>query len=389
MGGHSTKMKVGGLIVAAGRGERAGGETPKQYQLLGGRSVLSWSVRGLAGAGVAPLVVAIAPEHAELCRAATANGPDVRIVQGGATRTASVRAGLAALADAEIVLIHDAARPGLTAEIVRRLIAAIEAGADGAAPALPVSDALRRTDDAGRALDEVERGGVMRVQTPQAFRADVLRAAYAAAAPDAAFSDDLAVARANGASCVLVPGDPRLMKITFPEDMALLERMLSSGHITCVGAGLDAHRFGPGDHVMLCGVRIAHDKGLVGHSDADAGWHALVDAILGALGEGDIGTHFPPSDPQWKGARSERFLRHAVGLADAAGARILNVDITLVCERPKIGPHREAMRARTAEVLSLPISRVSVKATTTERLGFLGREEGLAAQAVATVERPA
>jgi 2-C-methyl-D-erythritol 4-phosphate cytidylyltransferase/2-C-methyl-D-erythritol 2,4-cyclodiphosphate synthase len=195
--------------------------------------------------------------------------------------------------------------------------------------------------------------------------------------------------RANGGACVLIAGDQRLMKITYPEDLALMERLLSSDRVTCVGAGFDAHRFGPGDHVTLCGVRVAHDKGLVGHSDADAGWHALVDAILGALGEGDIGAHFPPGDPQWKGAESERFLRHAAKLAADAGARIVHVDVTLVCERPKIGPHREAMRARTSEVLGLPLSRVSVKATTTERMGFLGREEGLAAQATATLERPA
>jgi 2-C-methyl-D-erythritol 4-phosphate cytidylyltransferase / 2-C-methyl-D-erythritol 2,4-cyclodiphosphate synthase len=179
------------------------------------------------------------------------------------------------------------------------------------------------------------------------------------------------------------------MKLTYPEDFAVLEHMLGGAYVTCVGSGFDAHRFGPGEHVTLCGVRIAHQKGLIGHSDADAGWHALVDAILGALGEGDIGAHFPPSDPQWRGANSERFLRHAATLTAQAGARIVHVDVTLVCEQPKIGPHRDAMRARTAEVLGLPLTRVSVKATTTERLGFLGREEGLAAQAVATLERPA
>jgi 2-C-methyl-D-erythritol 4-phosphate cytidylyltransferase/2-C-methyl-D-erythritol 2,4-cyclodiphosphate synthase len=292
------------------------------------------------------------------------------------------------LEGADIVLIHDAARPGLSADMVRSLIKAIETGAAGAAPALPVADALRRADAGGDVVGEIERDGVMRVQTPQTFRTDALRAAYVALPDDAAMSDDLAVVRANGGVCVLVPGDARLMKITYREDLALMEKLLSGERVTCVGGGIDAHRFGEGDHVTLCGVRIAHDKGLVGHSDADAGWHALVDAILGALGEGDIGAHFPPSDPQWKGADSERFLRHAAKLAADAGARIVHVDITLVCERPKIGPHREAMRARTADVLGLPLSRVSVKATTTERMGFLGREEGLAAQATATLERP-
>lgn len=202
-------------------------------------------------------------------------------------------------------------------------------------------------------------------------------------------TDDIAVVRANGVEAILIEGDAKLMKITYPEDFAMLERMLGGERNTCVGHGVDAHRFGDGAFVTLCGVQIPHSKGLVGHSDADAGWHALVDAILGALGEGDIGAHFPPSDPQWKGADSERFLRHAALLAERAGAKIVHVDVTLLCERPKIGPHRDAMRARTAEVLGLPLLRVSVKATTTERMGFTGREEGLAAHATATVERPA
>jgi 2-C-methyl-D-erythritol 4-phosphate cytidylyltransferase / 2-C-methyl-D-erythritol 2,4-cyclodiphosphate synthase len=382
-------MSVAALIVAAGRGERAGSEIPKQYMSLLGRPVLAWSVRALAEVGVGEIVVAIAPEHEALAQAALKGGPPVQIVHGGAVRTASVRAGLAAIGEADLVLVHDAARPGLSADVVRALLGALEAGAAGAAPSLPVADSLRRADARGNVVGEVERDGLMRVQTPQAFRASALRAAYAALPADAAVSDDLAVVRAHGGACVLVPGDPRLMKITYPEDVALMETLLSGQRVTCVGTGLDAHRFGPGDHVTLCGVRIAHDKGLVGHSDADAGWHALVDAILGALGEGDIGAHFPPSDPQWKGADSESFLRHAAKLASDAGARVVHVDVTLVCEKPKIGPHREAMRARTAEVLGLPLSRVSVKATTTERMGFLGREEGLAAQATATLERPA
>ena len=380
---------VAALIVAAGRGERAGGEIPKQYMSLLGRPVLRWSVDAVAQAGAEQIVVVIVPEHENLCRGATDGGPAVRIVPGGATRTDSVRAGLAAIESADVVLVHDAARPGLTADVVRALLGAIETGAAGAAPALPVADSLRRADARGAVTDEVERDGLMRVQTPQAFRTSALRAAYAALPADAAMSDDLAVVRAHGGACVLVPGDARLMKITYPEDLALMEKLLSANRVTCVGAGIDAHRFGPGDHVTLCGVRIAHDKSLVGHSDADAGWHALVDAILGALGEGDIGAHFASSDPQWKDADSEQFLRHAAKLAADAGARIMHVDVTLVCERPKIGPHREAMRARTAEVLCLPLSRVSVKATTTEGMGFLGREEGLAAQATATVERPA
>lgn len=380
-------MGAAALIVAAGSGERAGGAAPKQYRPLLGAPVLAWSVRAFAEAGIDRIVVAVSPAHEALARAATAGEPAILIVPGGTTRTASVRAGLVVIGETDIVLIHDAARPGLTPDMVRRLVAAVEAGAAGAAPALPVTDSLRRADAQGRALDEIERDGLMRVQTPQAFRTSVIRAAYAALPVDAALGDDLAVAQALGVETKLIAGDARLMKLTYAEDFALLERLLGGERVTCVGSGLDAHRFGPGNSVTLCGVRIAHDKGLIGHSDADAGWHALVDAILGALGEGDIGAHFPPSDPQWKGADSERFLRHAAGLAAAAGARIVHVDVTLLCERPKIAPHRQAMRARTAEVLGLPLARVSVKATTTERLGFLGREEGLAAQALATLER--
>jgi 2-C-methyl-D-erythritol 4-phosphate cytidylyltransferase/2-C-methyl-D-erythritol 2,4-cyclodiphosphate synthase len=382
-------MKLAALIVAGGSGARVGGEIPKQYQVLAGKPVIAWSIAAFAEAGASEIVIACAPEHADLCRAATAGGPLVRIIDAGATRTASVRAGLAAIGDADAILIHDAARPGLSMSVVRSLVAELEAGAAAVAPALAVPDTLRRADASGRIVEDVQREGVMRVQTPQAFRADAIRAAYAALPADASMTDDIAVARAHGVQAKLMSGDARLMKITYPKDMAMLERMLGSERIICVGNGVDAHRFGDGEFVTLCGVRIPHSKGLVGHSDADAGWHALVDAILGALGEGDIGAHFPPSDPQWKGADSERFLRHAAQLAERAGARILHVDVTLLGERPKIGPHRDAMRARTAEVLGLPLNRVSVKATTTERMGFLGREEGLAAQATATLDRPA
>lgn len=381
-------MIAAAIIVAAGRGERAGGPLPKQYRPVLGRPAIAWSVGAFEDSGVETIIVVANPEH-EAALSEALPGRRVQVVLGGATRTDSVRAGLTSAANADIVLIHDAARPGLTPDIVRALIARIEAGAVAVAPALPVADSLLRADAAGAVSAEVDRSGAMRVQTPQAFRADVLRAAYAAAPPGAVFSDDLAVVRAAGRQTHVIPGNQRLMKITYPEDVAMLERLLSGERIICVGHGIDAHRFGEGDHVTLCGVQIPHSKGLLGHSDADAGWHALVDAILGALGEGDIGAHFPPSDPQWKGADSERFLRHAAKLTADSGARIQHVDITLICERPKIGPHRDAMRARTAEVLGLPLSRVSVKATTTERMGFLGREEGLAAQATATLDRPA
>jgi 2-C-methyl-D-erythritol 4-phosphate cytidylyltransferase / 2-C-methyl-D-erythritol 2,4-cyclodiphosphate synthase len=379
-------MRTAAIIVAGGRGERAGGELPKQYKLLMGRPVIGWSVLAMIDE-IDQIVVVCASEQEELCRAALDGYAYDVIVHGGATRTASVRAGLAAVnGDAAVILIHDAARPGLSWRTLYDLKAKIEAGATAVAPALAVPDALARTDANGRILGDLDRTNLLRVQTPQAFRASVIRAAYAALPDDAIMADDLAVVRAHGVEAVLIPGDQKLMKITYAEDLDMLERLMQSHTVTCVGHGVDAHRFGEGDFVTLCGVRIPHSMGLVGHSDADAGWHALVDAILGAIGEGDIGAHFPPSDPKWKGANSETFLRHAVQLAKAAGGEIVHVDITLLCERPKIGPHREAMRARTAEVLGLPLQRVSVKATTTERMGFLGREEGLAAQATASVQ---
>ncbi len=381
-------MKFGAVVVAAGRGERAGG-APKQFRPLLGRPALLWSLEALLTAGAAEIIVVVASEQVGPAERLIAALDRVSVRPGGATRTDSVRAGLAAIGDVDAVLIHDAARPGLTPAVVSALLAALGVGENAAAPALPVPDALMRVDAGGHALDALARDGVMRVQTPQAFRLNDIRAAYAAAPAGASFADDLAVMRATGARVRLITGDARLMKITYPEDFAVLERLMSANRIVCVGHGVDAHRFGEGDHVTLCGVRIPHDKGLVGHSDADAGWHALVDAILGALAEGDIGAHFPPSDAQWKGADSERFLRHAAQLAAKAGATLQHVDVTLLCERPKIGPHRDAMRERTAAVLGLPLARVSVKATTTERMGFLGREEGLAAQATATLERPA
>lgn len=383
-GSDFTEMHVSALIVAAGRGERAGGVIPKQYIDLNGQPVLRWSIEALCRAGVQDIVVAIGAGDEDLCRAAIGDLAHVRTVLGGATRTDSVRAGLRLVRE-DVVLIHDAARPGLSEAMIAALVQAIAAGATAAAPALPISDSIRRT--CGDDSEEVAREGLVRVQTPQAFRSDLIRAAYVAAGAGAVFTDDLSVARAHGAKVRLIPGDHRLMKLTHKEDLAVLETLLGGALTPCVGTGFDAHRFCEGDYVTLCGVRIAHTKGLLGHSDADAGWHALVDAIFGALGEGDIGAHFPPSDPQWKGAASEAFLRHAVARVNAAHGRILHVDVTLICERPKLAPHREAMRARTAEVLGIPLERVSIKATTTERMGFTGREEGLGAQAVATVAR--
>ena len=380
-------MSIAAVIVAAGRGERAGGALPKQYVRLGGRPLLRWSLDAFAAhPAIGPMCVVIDKANEANARAA-AEGLDVIFAEGGSTRTASVRAGLARVAPfaPDRVMIHDAARPGLTPAIIDALAAALDA-ADAAAPGLPVVDALKRVEN-GRVIEDPSRAGLVRIQTPQAFRTAPLIAALASAPADAAFEDDLALARAAGLSPIVVPGDPRLMKVTYPDDFAAAAQMLAP-LVAATGSGFDAHRFGPGDHVTLCGVKIPHGAGLVGHSDADAAWHALTDALLGAIGAGDIGDHFPPSDPQWRGAPSGVFLRHAADLVREAGGRIVNVDVTIICERPRVKPHREAMRISTAEILRLPLARVSVKATTTEEMGFTGRQEGLAAQASVSVLLP-
>lgn len=381
-------MRTDALIVAAGRGVRAGGGAPKQFRPIAGKPMLAWSLDALRKDPLVRRVLVVAgAEDGERLAALGVHAGDW--TTGAATRTGSVRRGLEALAVADApdaVLIHDAARPGLQPATVQRLCSTLKE-VQATAPALPVADALKAAAEDRTVTADVSRVGLWRVQTPQAFHFSPLLRAFRETPEDAAYDDDLAIARAAGLSVRLVEGDPQLMKVTMPEDFAQVEKLLGGG-IPCVGTGFDAHRFGPGDHVTLCGVRIAHDKGLIGHSDADAAWHALTDAILGAIGNGDIGDHFPPTDPQWRGADSGHFLRHAADLAAKAGGRLVHVDVTLICERPKVKPHREAMRARTAELLGLPLQRVSVKATTTERLGFLGREEGLAAQAAATVIFP-
>lgn len=379
--------QAAGLIVAGGRGARLGGEAPKQFQDLNGKPVLAWSIEAFAAAGVETVVVVVPPGFEDRARALA---PGAIVVAGGAERTDSVRRGLEALTPRlpATVLIHDAARPGLTASMIERLIAAL-ADADACAPAAPGSDSVRTVDRDGWLIACPPREGLVRVQTPQAFRFDALIAAYTAWGSDRVATDDLEIAHAAGLRARLIPGELRLHKLTFAEDFALLEALMADRRMESrTGFGVDAHRFGPGAHVTLCGVEIAHTNGLVGHSDADAGWHALTDAILGALSAGDIGDHFPPSDPQWKGAPSRVFLKHAADLVAKAGGRIVHVDVTLICERPKIKPHREAMRAATAALLDLAIDRVSVKATTTEEMGFTGRSEGLASQAVATIEVP-
>ena len=377
-------MSFSAVIVAAGGGTRAGPGLAKQWRAVAGKPVLRWSVEALLAAGAREMVIVVS-EGGEPLAADTLSGlTGWRTVRGGATRALSVQAGLKTItgpAD-EPVLVHDAARPFVTAAHVRSLLVAL-IDSDGAIPALSVADTLKRDGPAG--LTTTPREGLWRAQTPQAFRRDRLLAAYAGWTGGEP-TDDAQVIEAHGGRVALAAGDPRLLKLTFPEDFDMAERLAGGARDIRMGQGFDAHRWGPGDAVWLCGVRIDHDQTLVGHSDADAGLHALTDALLGAIGEGDIGDHFPPTDPKWKGASSDLFLQHAASLITAKGGRIINVDVTLICERPKIKPHRQAMRERLAEILSLALDRVSVKATTTEGMGFTGRGEGLAAQAVATVE---
>ena len=375
------------LIVAAGRGVRAGGGLPKQYRPIGGVPVLRRSILAfLHHPNIDAVRVVIHPDDAALYAAATEGLVLAEPTAGASTRQGSVLAGLEAIAESDgagRVLIHDAARPFVSTALIERTLAALDA-APGAVPGLAVTDSLRRGDT--HIHDEVDRAGLYRVQTPQAFRFDDILAAHRAAAVEA--TDDAAVARAAGLAVAIVEGDEMNFKLTTPSDFARADSLLAAAMTSRTGMGYDVHRFGPGDHVWLCGVAIPHSQGLVGHSDADVGLHALTDAILGAIGEGDIGQHFPPSDPQWRGASSDRFLVHAYELVKARGGRVDHVDVTIICERPKVGPHRDAMRARVADLLRLPPAAVSIKATTTEGLGFTGRSEGIAAQAVATVGLP-
>ncbi|KQW83772.1 bifunctional 2-C-methyl-D-erythritol 4-phosphate cytidylyltransferase/2-C-methyl-D-erythritol 2,4-cyclodiphosphate synthase [Brevundimonas sp. Root1279] len=373
------------VVVAAGSGSRSGGA--KQWRGLGGKPVVRWSVEALLQAGAEDVVVVISPGSEAEADSALNGLAGWRLASGGATRADSVRNGLNALGGPgdRPVLIHDAARPLLSAAVIGRTLEALS-DADGALPALPVADSLRRGVE-GRLAEPVDRESLWRAQTPQAFRLSTIRDAYAAWPEGEAATDEATVVQRAGGRVRIVEGDARLLKLTYPEDFAMAEALVPRR--TRIGQGFDAHRWGPGSSVWLCGVEIPHDQTLIGHSDADAGLHALTDAILGAMGDGDIGDHFPPTDPQWKGASSDRFLIHAVERLHARGGRLVNVDVTLICERPKVKPHRQAMRERLAELLSLPLDAVSVKATTTEAMGFTGRGEGLAAQAVASVELPA
>ncbi|MFC3180154.1 bifunctional 2-C-methyl-D-erythritol 4-phosphate cytidylyltransferase/2-C-methyl-D-erythritol 2,4-cyclodiphosphate synthase [Cypionkella sinensis] len=373
-------MTTAAIITAAGRGLRAGGDVPKQWQMLAGRPVVAHAVAAFDG------MRRVLVMHPDDRARAEAIGLDVQIVEGGATRTQSVRNALEALAGQGIsrVLIHDGARPLVPQKVIAAVIAALDQ-AQGAAPALAVTDALWR-GAAGLVAGTVPRDGLFRAQTPQGFRFDAILAAHRAHPAEAA--DDVAIARAHGLDVVIVAGDEDNLKLTFPGDFASAEAILRGRQMDLrVGNGFDVHAFCDGDGVWLCGVKVPHGKGLLGHSDADVGMHALTDAIYGALAEGDIGRHFPPSDPQWKGAESKIFLAHAMRLARAKGFALANCDVTLICERPKVGPHAEAMRQALAAIMEVAVEKVSVKATTSERLGFTGREEGIAAMATCALVR--
>ena len=378
--------KMAALVVAAGSGSRAGGELPKQYRRIGGAPLLAHAVRGLDHPRIDTVQVVIGEGQEEDYRDALGALPLPAPAIGGATRRDSVRSGLAALAGGgfDRVLIHDAARPFLPAAVIDRLDDALDSG-PAAVPVLAVVDTLARREVS---LGEtVARDALVRVQTPQAFHFDAIVRAHDQWNGGEA-TDDAQVARAAGIRVATVEGDPRLETLTYEADFARAEALLAARLTARTGLGFDVHAFGPGEGVWLGGILVPHDRGLVGHSDADVLLHALTDALLGTIGAGDIGDHFPPSDPKWRGAPSSLFLEHARDLVEQAGGRIDHVDATIICERPKIGPHREAMRRRIADLLRLPLASISVKATTTERLGFTGRGEGIAVQAAATARIP-
>lgn len=390
-------MANAAIIVAAGRGTRAAGSDgkPKQYAEIGGKTVLARSIEAFLRHDRISLVQpVIHPGDGSLYDAATAGLRSPKLlapVAGGQNRQQSVLAGLEALGPSAStnVLIHDAARPFLAAPVIDRVIDALQS-ADAVLAALPVSDTLK-AEQSGKVARTVSREGLWRAQTPQGFRFSAIVEANRAAALGGRedFTDDAAIAEWHGMEVAIVLGAERNIKLTTREDFELADLLLGTGRAvleTRTGTGFDVHAFEAGNQVMLCGIAIPHDSGLAGHSDADVGLHALTDALLGAIGAGDIGHHFPPSDPQWKGADSSHFLKHTAKLLRENGARVVNVDVTLICERPRIGPHVQAMRARIGDILGVGVERVSVKATTTEGLGFTGRREGIAAMASATVE---
>ncbi len=382
----ASAKKCVAVIVAAGTGSRAGGDTPKQFRLVGAKPLLRHSYEALISHPLIESVIVVVGSGQEEIAAKSLFGlPEAVFVEGGRTRRESVQRGLEAIAEqggARNVLIHDGARPFLSSQIIDRLIAALDIHA-GAVPALPVVDSLAR----GRTTMEntVERDGLWRIQTPQAFHFDAILSAHRAWNETEEPSDDARMVMARGFEVAIIKGDEKLAKFTFAEDFSDVSRQSTA--MIRTGTGFDVHRLVVGEQLWLCGVRIDHTHGLSGHSDADVAIHALTDAILGALALGDIGDHFPPSDPQWRGSSSDQFLNHAIQLAAEKGYALANADVTIICEAPKIGPHRLAMRARLAEIMGVDIGAVSVKATTTELLGFTGRSEGIAAQTIVTMQQ--
>ena len=374
-------MRIAAILVAAGSGSRFGAETPKQFLAIAGLPVIRHAAMALAQVDLLQPV-----GDNDAIGAALAGIRHLPIVPGGRTRQDSVRAGLEALVPhaPDVVLVHDAARPVIPAGTIAALLNALEQ-APGAIPAVPVADTLKRATD-GVIQQTVPREGLFRAQTPQAFRFPALLAAHRSGLVGA--TDDASLLEAAGQAVAIVPGSDDNIKLTYPEDLARLERIMTVALYPRTGTGFDVHVLRAGRPMILCGVAVPHDKGLAGHSDADVGIHALCDAIYGALAEGDIGRHFPPNEASWKDADSARFLAHAASRIAARGGRLANADITLICERPRIAPHAAAMMVRLAQILGVDASRISVKATTTEKLGFTGREEGIAAQAVATVLLP-
>jgi len=374
-------MTTTALIVAAGTGERAGGGMPKQFRMLGGKPVLRWAAESVIRHPAVQSTRVVVADGQQANAAEALDGLDVgEFITGGAERADSVRAGLAAI-QGDAVLVHDAARPFCPPTVIDRLLAALEFF-EGSAPVVPVGDTLARS---GETLGEpVDRTGLARVQTPQAFRLDALRSAYADWTGPSP-TDEATVVRATGMKVAAVAGDPALEKLTLPSDFERAEQWLAGRMTPRTGMGFDVHAFSGDGPVMLGGIEVPHQRGLAGHSDADVVLHAITDALLGAAGLGDIGEHFPPSDARWKGAESSLFLAHAVALVRDKGAMIDHLDCTIIAEAPKVGPHREAMRERIAQIAGLSVEQVSVKATTTEGLGFTGRREGIAAQAVASI----
>lgn len=373
------------IIVAAGRGQRFGPGTPKQYLEVSGKTLIRHAVAAFAAH---PAIDAVLPvihqDDAETLGKALDGLDYLPPVAGGAARQQSVLNGLEALSTfaPDKVLVHDAARPMISSALIDRVLLALDTS-DGVIPALQVVDTLKRADAAGMITDTVPRDGLWRAQTPQGFGFDALLAAHRSVAGQT-LTDDAAVMEAAGHRIALVAGDENNIKVTTPDDLVRMEMIMAEGSNRPsfrIGSGYDVHKLGPGDHVTLCGVVVPHHQSLIGHSDADVALHALTDAIFGAMADGDIGSHFPPTDERWRGAASDRFLAYAAERMRASGWDLENIDVTIICERPKIGPHRESMRSRLAEILEIDRSRISVKATTTEKLGFTGREEGIAAEA--------